>query len=96
MGFLDITDTAPTGVIPGVLDFHLLSRGIYDVHLHIAVWLYVNTPMGDVDIVGLRQPYMTVDATTGIPAGIGLVTIVDTHGNDIVATTQITCDIIFK
>ena len=46
--------------------------------------------------IHLRQPYMAVDATTAIPAGIRLVAIVHTNSYDIIAFTKVFRDGLFK
>ena len=62
----------------------------------LGVGLDVHTPMFHMHIVSLCQPNMTIDATTGIPTGVGLVAIIDTDSNDIAVATHIARDINYK
>ena len=69
------------------LDLDLSRLGIrHDMH----------TPMLHMDRVRHGKPYMAIDATSRIPTGVRLVAVVHTNGNDIVATAQITGDVIFE
>ena len=56
----------------------------------------MNTPVFDMHGMGLCQPYMTIDATSAIPAGVRLVGIVDLHRNDIITLLQEFSNIVLK
>ena len=66
-------------------------RDLYLSRLRIGLYMY--TPLSYMNIFGLRKPYVAIDATTGIPARIGLVAIVHTYGNHIIRTAQVASDI---
>ena len=83
------------GIQPGIPDRHLLTGGILVIHLDLAV-VYIDAPVLHVDGRGLRQPHMTVDAAAAIPAGIGLVGVVDTHGHHVLALLHIGRDVILE
>ena len=94
------------------LQSHLVSLGIEDRVLHfittsshlnidldatgLGIGHHMDAPVTHMDGLCLDEPHMAVDATARVPARVGLVAIVDTHGNDIVATAQIARDVILK
>ena len=47
----------------------------------------VLSPERDVDVAVRAEPHVAIDAAAGIPAGVGLLGIVDAHGYDVVAVT---------
>ena len=61
-GFLYIGRFA-IGIKPDVLYLHLLLRGVHIVYLHLTI-MHEDTPVLDVDGMGLCEPHMAVDATT--------------------------------
>ena len=76
-----------------VVSFHI------HINLHLScrgIGLYVDTPVPHVDGIRPRQPHMTVDATTRIPSGVRLVTVVHPDGNDIIARLQVFRNIILE
>ena len=62
MGLLDVGRFA-RGIQPRVLDSDLLVGGILIIHRNLTV-VHIDAPVLHVDGMGLREPHMTVDATT--------------------------------
>ena len=56
----------------------------------------MNAPVLDAHALRLGEPDMAVDATAGVPAGVRLIAVIDTYGNNIIACTEITCNLVFK
>ena len=92
------THIATRSVENRVLDLIALSSHA-DINFHLAILgigLDVDTRITDIDGFGPDKPDVAIDAASGIPARIGLVGIVDTHGNDVVATAQVAGNVVLE
>ena len=56
----------------------------------------VDTPVLDVDGMGFGEPYMAVDATAGVPTGVGLVGVVDTHCHHVLTFVDVRGDVVLE
>ena len=56
----------------------------------------VNTPVLDVDGMGFGEPYVAVDATAGVPTGVGLVGVVDTHCHHVLTFVDVRGDVVLE
>ena len=64
-GLLDACGFA-VGIKPGILNYDFLVSGILKIYFYFAI-MYIDTPVFDVNGVGLCEPDMAIDATTRVP-----------------------------
>ena len=67
-----------------------------DGHPAVGLSHHMDTPMLHVDVAGLSQPDVAVDAAARVPARVGLVAVVDTHGHHVVALMHVGRDIVLE
>ena len=56
----------------------------------------VDTPVLDVDGMGFGEPYVAVDATAGVPTGVGLVGVVDTHCHHVLTFVNVGGNVVLE
>ena len=56
----------------------------------------VDTPVLNVDGMGFGEPNMAVDATAGVPTGVGLVGVVDTHCHHVLTFVDVRGDVVLE